>query len=66
MSRGTVVIRVKRKTKMALDIFQAKQTVATGQTLTIDEALWNAILKADPEAIKRANKLAKEQGLDDE
>lgn len=61
MSRGTVVIRVKDKTKQALDIFQAMQVIKVGKNLTIDEALWQAIELASPETIKRVEQLEKEQ-----
>lgn len=61
MSRGTVVIRVKERTKQALDIFQAMQVIKVGRNLTIDEALWQAIEMASPETIRRVEELEKEQ-----
>ena len=52
----TVTLKIKTVTKVALDIYQAKQLGKTGKRLTNDEAIMKLLEIADPEAVEQARK----------
>jgi hypothetical protein len=62
MSIGkTMTIRISKRTKIALDLFAAKQVLKIGRNLTNDEAIVKLLDEADPDLMERAERLEQEQ-----